>query len=272
MQKMQCQEPMEGQKLQEVRSQRPEAQKEGSQGMKVLEYLEKKTVHLTLLDPEKQTPEEAGKAALSAFDGGTDGIMVGGSLGVPEEDLDATVESIKKNVELPVILFPGGVTGISKRADAIFFMSLLNSKNPYFITGAQAVGAPLVKDAGVEPIPMGYIVIEPGGAVGRVGEADLIPRNKPEVAAGYALAAQYFGMRLVYLEAGSGAEKHVPEEMISAVKEAVNIPVIVGGGIKTGTDARAVASAGADIIVTGTVVETVTDIEGKIREITASLK
>lgn len=240
--------------------------------MKVLEYLEKKTVHLTLLDPEKQAPEEAGKVALSAFDGGTDGIMVGGSLGVPKDNLDATVESIKKNVKLPVILFPGGVTGISKRADAIFFMSLLNSKNPYFITGAQAVGAPIVKEAGVEPIPMGYIVIEPGGAVGKVGEADLIPRSKPEVAARYALAAQYFGMRFVYLEAGSGAEKYVPEEMVSAVKEMVDIPVIAGGGIKTGDDARSVANAGADIIVTGTIVEEAVDVEGKIREITSSLK
>lgn len=240
--------------------------------MKVLEYLEKKTVHLTLLDPEKQGAEEAGKAALSAFHGGTDGIMVGGSLEVSEEGLDATIESIKENVELPVILFPGGVTGISKRADAIFFMSLLNSKNPYFITGAHAIGAPIVREAGMEPIPMGYIVVEPGGAVGRVGEADLIPRNRPEVAAGYALAAQYLGMKFIYLEAGSGAEKYVPEEMISAVKETVDIPVIVGGGIKTGADARSVAGAGADIVVTGTIVETVTDIEGKIREITASLK
>jgi phosphoglycerol geranylgeranyltransferase len=198
--------------------------------------------------------------------------MVGGSQRVSQENLDATVESIKKKVELPVILFPGGVTGISKRADAIFFMSLLNSKNPRFITGAQAQGAPLVKDVGIEPIPMGYIVIEPGGAVGKVGEADLIPRSKPEVAVGYALAAQYLGMRLVYLEAGSGADKHVPEEMISAVKETVEIPVIVGGGIRTGDNARAVANAGADIIVTGTIVEQAADVEGKIREITSALK
>ncbi len=244
--------------------------------MKVLGYLEEKieggTVHLTLLDPEKQTPREAGKAALSASDGGTDGIMVGGSLGVSREDLDATVESIKDSVACPVILFPGGVTGISRRANAIFFMSLLNSKNPYFITGAQAAGAPLIKDAGVETIPLGYIVIEPGGAVGRVGEADLIPRSKPDVAAGYALAARYFGMRLVYLEAGSGADRHVPEEMISAVKKMVDIPVIVGGGIRTGDDARAVSSAGADILVTGTVVEQTADVEGKIREIVSALK
>ncbi len=240
--------------------------------MKVLEYLENNTTHLTLLDPDKQAPEDAGKIARSAKLGGTDGIMVGGSLGVSQENLDGTVESIKENVDLPVILFPGGVTGISKSADAIFFMSLLNSRNPKFITGAQAQGAPIIKSIGIEPVSMGYIVVEPGGAVGKVGEADLIPRNKPEVAAGYALAAQYLGMRLVYLEAGSGADKHVPIGMISAVKETIDIPLLVGGGIRSGDDAKAVKDAGADIIVTGTIVEQTEDVEGKIREFVSALK
>ena len=240
--------------------------------MKVLEHLDKDTVHLTLLDPDKQDPAEAGKIALAASLGGTDGIMVGGSQRVSQENLDATVKSIKEHVDLPVILFPGGVTGISKHADAIFFMSLLNSRNPYFITGAQAQGAPIVKAVGIEPIPMGYIVVEPGGAVGKVGEADLIPKDNPQAAAGYALAAQYLGMNLIYLEAGSGADRHVPAEMITAVKSAVDIPLIVGGGIQTGEDAKAVKEAGADIIVTGTIVEQVTDVEGKIKEITTALK
>ncbi|MBU2559932.1 geranylgeranylglyceryl/heptaprenylglyceryl phosphate synthase [archaeon] len=240
--------------------------------MKVLEHLEKNTIHLTLLDPDKQAPVEAGKIAKAASSGGTDGIMVGGSQRISQENLDATVSSIKANTNLPVILFPGGVSGISKHADAIFFMSMLNSKNPYFITGAQAIGAPIVKMVGIEPISMGYIVVEPGGAVGKVGEAELIPRDKPEVAAGYALAAQYLGMRLIYLEAGSGADRHVPAEMISAVKEAIDVLLIVGGGIMTGEDAKAVRRAGADIIVTGTLVEQVKDVEGKIKEITGALK
>jgi phosphoglycerol geranylgeranyltransferase len=240
--------------------------------MKVLEYLKNDTVHLTLLDPDKQAPDEAGEIALAAANAGTDGIMVGGSQRISQENLDATVRSIKDNTNLPVILFPGGVSGISKHADAIFFMSMLNSKNPYFITGAQAQGAPIVKAVGIEPISMGYIVVEPGGAVGKVGEAELVPRGKPEAALGYALAAQYLGMKLIYLEAGSGADKHVPVEMISAVKDAIDVPLIVGGGIRTGEDARAVKEAGADIIVTGTIVEQVTDVEGKIKEITAALK
>jgi phosphoglycerol geranylgeranyltransferase len=119
---------------------------------------------------------------------------------------------------------------------------------------------------------MGYIVVEPGGAVGKVGEAELVPRDKPEVALGYALAAQYLGMKLIYLEAGSGADSHVPVEMISAVRDAIDVPLIVGGGIRTGEDAKAVKEAGADIIVTGTIVEQTADVEGKIKEITGTLK
>jgi phosphoglycerol geranylgeranyltransferase len=240
--------------------------------MKVSEHLENDTVHLTLLDPDKQEPALAGEIALGAKRGGTDGIMVGGSTQISQENLDATVKSIKEKVDLPVILFPGGVTGISKHADAIFFMSLLNSKNPYFITGAQATGAPIVKTVGIEPISMGYVVVEPGGEVGRVGEAELVKRDDAELAAGYALAAQYLGMNLVYLEAGSGADSHVPIEMISAVKGAIDIHLIVGGGIRNGADAKTVKDAGADIIVTGTIVEQTGDVEGKIKEITAALK
>jgi phosphoglycerol geranylgeranyltransferase len=243
---------------------------------KVLEYLQDKVAeggaHLTLIDPDKQSPKKAGKIALGAAKGGTDGIMVGGSLGISEENLDRTIREIKKITDLPVILFPGDVSGISHYADAIFFMSLLNSRNPYFISGAQAIGAPLVREVGIEVIPMGYIIVEPGGTVGRVGEAELVPRDEPKKACGYALAAQYLGMKLVYLEAGSGVKKPVPEEMISMVKKTIDIPLIVGGGIKTGKDAHAVVKAGADIIVTGTIVERVSDVEGRIWEITSSIR
>jgi phosphoglycerol geranylgeranyltransferase len=243
--------------------------------MKVLEYISKKIeknpIHLTLLDPDKQTPQKAAEIALEALKGGTDGIMVGGSLGISQKILDDTVKKIKEVTSLPVILFPGDVSGISSKADAIFFMSLLNSRNPYFITGAQALGAPLVKKLGIEPIPMGYIVVEPGGAVGKVGQANLISREDPEKASRYALAAQYLGMKLVYLEAGSGADEPIPVKMISKVKRTIDIPLIVGGGIKTGADALKVARAGADIIVTGTIVEKTSDVEGCIRDITSSI-
>jgi phosphoglycerol geranylgeranyltransferase len=244
--------------------------------MRVLDYLEEKAahggVHLTLIDPDKQGPASALEMAKEASDGGTDGIMIGGSAGINQPILDATAKAIKGEVDLPIILFPGDVTGITRYADAIFFMSLLNSRNPYYITGAQAIGAPFVKRARMEAIPMGYIVIEPGGAVGYIGDAKLIPRSRGDIAAGYALAAQFMGMKLVYLEAGSGAEKHVPEEMIFQVKSLIDIPLIVGGGIRTGEDAARVVKAGADIIVTGTVVERVSDVKSKIEEITSAIR
>ncbi len=247
--------------------------------MDVLNYLHKKIenrpVHLTLLDPEKQPPETAAKIASRAADGGTDGIMIGGSVGISQHTLDNTAKEIKNTTDLPIILFPGDINGITKHADAIFFMSLLNSRNPYYITGAQALGAPVVKKVGIETIPMGYLIIEPGGTVGYIGDARLIPRERPDIAAAYALAAQYMGMKLVYLEAGSGADKHVPAKMIGTVKAAVTIPIIVGGGIKTKEDTAKVAASGADIIVTGTIVEKTDDIgkiEGKIKDITSVIK
>lgn len=244
-------------------------------GMRVLRYIEEKSsenaLHFTLIDPDKETPKSAGKIAANAAEGGSDGIMVGGSFTMLHA-LDDVVKEIKDKVNVPVILFPGNVTGISRYADAIFFMSLLNSRNPYYITGAQALGAQAVRKAGIEPIPMGYIIIEPGGAAGYVGDARLIPREKPEIASAYALAAQYLGMKLVYLEAGSGAEKHVPAKMISAVKSVLDLPLIVGGGIRTGRDAATVVKAGADVVVTGTIVENAGDARKKIRGIVSSVK
>jgi phosphoglycerol geranylgeranyltransferase len=146
-------------------------------------------------------------------------------------------------------------------------MSVLNSTNPYWIIGAQALGAPLVKRTGIQTIPMGYIIVEPGGTAGWVGDAKAIPRNKPDIAVAYALAAEFLGMRFLYLEAGSGVDKPVPTEMIGAVKKYTNHTLIVGGGIRTRDDAQKVAAAGADIIVTGTVVEESSNVKDRIRNI-----
>lgn len=233
--------------------------------------LKSRKLHLTLIDPEEQSPEEAAEIAKESAAGGTDGIMLGGSTTTSEE-LDATAEKIKKSVDVPIILFPGNISGVSKYADAIFFMSLLNSTNPYWITGAQALGAPIIKKMGIEVLSMGYLVVEPGGTVGWVGDAKMIPRNKPEIAAAYGLAAEYLGMKLLYLEAGSGARKHIPIDMIAKVKKVTDIILIVGGGIKNREDAAEVAKAGADIIVTGTVVENSSNIKNKIEELVQGIK
>lgn len=235
------------------------------------ESLKDHKLHLTLLDPEEQSPDKAVSMAKEAVAGGTDGIMLGGST-TESSELDATAKALKENVDVPVILFPGNITGVSRYADAIFFMSLLNSSNPYWITGAQALGAPTIKKMGIETIPMGYLVVEPGGTVGWVGDAKLIPRAKPDLAVAYSIAAEFMGMKLLYLEAGSGAGEHVPGEMISKVKKTTDIMVIVGGGIRSGEEAAQVAKAGADIIVTGTVVENCSNIRSKISEIVEGIK
>jgi len=223
------------------------------------------TIHLTLIDPDSQLPEEAGHIARRAARGGTAAILVGGSVGVGGLGLDHTVNAIKDSTDIPVIIFPSDVGTVSSKADAIFFLCLLNSRNVAYLTTNQALGAVFIKKYGIEPIPVAYIIVEPGGTVGWVGDARLIPREKPEIAAAYALAGKYLGMRWIYLEAGSGASESVPPEMVSAVKKAVEgTKLIVGGGIKTDQQAKLLSKAGADVIVTGTAIEQNNDVESKI--------
>jgi phosphoglycerol geranylgeranyltransferase len=227
--------------------------------LKVREYifdtLKKHKLHMTLIDPAKQSPAASGKISLSAGKAGSDAIMVGGSTGVTQENLDQTVDNIKKNGGLPVIYFPSGASAIAKRADAIYFMSLLNSRNVRNVTGEHWKGAPIIRKLGLETISMGYVIVEPGMKVGEVGEADLVMRDDIARAVGYGIATELFGMEFLYLEAGSGAPEPVPVEMIEAVRRNIRIPLIVGGGITSADRASDVAKAGADIVVTGTLVE-----------------
>jgi phosphoglycerol geranylgeranyltransferase len=229
------------------------------------------SIHITLIDPEKVTPPQASRIAENSKSSGTSAVMIGGSTFVSQAHLDAVVKAIRRTVKIPTILFPSNVTGISRHADAIWFMSLLNSVDPYFLIGAQILGAPLVKKYGLEPIPMGYVIVGEGGTAGIVGRAIPVPYTKPELAAAHALAGQYLGMRFIYLEGGSGAKTPVPPEVIRMVKHYVDIPLIVGGGIRTKEQALAAASAGADIIVTGNVIESV-DAKRKVSEIIAGVK
>ncbi|MGQ9538213.1 MAG: geranylgeranylglyceryl/heptaprenylglyceryl phosphate synthase [Candidatus Bathycorpusculaceae bacterium] len=212
-------------------------------------------IHITLIDPEKVTPSQASSIAKKAKASGTSAIMIGGSTFVSTKHLDDVVRTVKRATGMPIILFPNNVTSISRYADAIWFMSLLNSVDPYFLMGAQVLGAPLIRKYRLEPIPLGYIIVGEGGTAGIVGKAVPIPYDKPELAVAHALAGQYLGMRFIYLEAGSGAKKPVPQEMIRAVKQHISATLIVGGGIRARAQALAAASAGADIIVTGNVVE-----------------
>jgi phosphoglycerol geranylgeranyltransferase len=213
------------------------------------------SIHITLIDPEEVTPPQASRIVNKAKLSETSAIMIGGSTFVSSAHLDDVVKAVKHTVKIPIILFPNNVTGISRYADAIWFMSLLNSVDPYFLMGAQILGAPLVRKYALEPIPLGYLIVGEGGTAGVVGKAIPIPYNKPELAAAHALAGQYLGMRFVYLEAGSGAKNPVPPDMIRAVRHYIDVPMIVGGGIRSREQALAAASAGADIIVTGNIIE-----------------
>ncbi|MCD6107867.1 MAG: geranylgeranylglyceryl/heptaprenylglyceryl phosphate synthase [Thermoplasmata archaeon] len=243
--------------------------------MKTLDYIYKKLtenpIHFTLIDPEKQPPEDAGEIAKIAENAGTDLIMVGGSTITSQQMVDETVLKIKENTILPVVLFPTAAKYLSRYADAIFFMSLLNSKNVRHVIREQALGSLIVKEYKLEPISMGYIVVEPGMKVAEKGEAEVIKKDDIKTAIGFALAAQYFGMRLIYLEAGSGAPSPVSNKMISKVKETVDIPLIIGGGIRDANTAKEKIKAGADIIVTGTIVEE-KNREKKLREIIRAIK
>lgn len=230
-------------------------------------------VHLTLIDPASQPPERASEIALAAVKGGTDAIMIGGSTGASGILLDETVIKIKEKVDVPTILFPGNSAGLSRYADAVFFMSLLNSRDLGYVITNQVLGAPLVYRSQIEPISMAYLIVEPGGTVGWVGDAKLIPRKKPEIAAAYALAGKYLGMHYTYLEAGSGADMAVNPELIGAVKQVLGEnKLIVGGGIRDGETAKLCVSAGADMIVTGTIVEEVQNVTAKVAELVKAIK
>ncbi len=219
------------------------------------EATQKSKVHMTLIDPASQDTGRSTEIAVEAEKAGTDFFMIGGSTSIDMEVMDETIKSIKNRTKIPVIIFPGSSSQVSKHADAIYFMSLLNSRNPDFIIGHQVKAAPFLKKMGVETIPMGYLVFRPGMTVGKVGEADLIDNRNPEPAVSYALAAQMMGMKLIYLEAGSGSPETIDPKVVRAVSEVAEVPLIVGGGIRSPGKAAEIASAGADIVVTGTIVE-----------------
>jgi len=219
------------------------------------EIIARRPAHLTLIDPDKQESGRAGEIACVAEQLGTDGFLVGGSSGICPVNLSATVEALKEATTKPVIFFPGQEKVYSMQFDAVFFLSLLNSRNVRYVIRAQAQSALLLKKVAVETLPVGYLVVSPGMRVGEVGEADLLGRDEYWGACGYAVAAEMMGMGYLYLECGSGSPVTVSPEMVDAVKKNVDIPVIVGGGIRTAKAAGQLLNAGADVLVTGTVVE-----------------
>ncbi len=226
-------------------------------GMKVFSYLketaEKKGAgYLILIDPDKIEKEKLKEFVNACNLSGVDAFLIGGSL-LTKGDIEETIKTIKSVTDLPTIIFPGGADQISPFADAILFISLISGRNAEQIFGKHVIAAPMIKKTGIDPISCGYILIESGRTTTAeyISGTTPIPRNKPEIAMSTALAAEYIGMKSVYLEAGSGAEKTVPNEMVKVVSSNINIPVIVGGGIKTPEEANAKVQNGASFVVTG---------------------
>ena len=212
----------------------------------------KGAAYLVLLDPDKLSQNKAIAFLKHSEKSGVDGFLIGGSL-MMSGNFEPLIEKVKVNTNLPAIIFPGSIDQISTVADAILFLSVVSGRNADHLIGRHVIASPMIKRAGIEPISTGYIIIESGittTAVYMSGSMPL-PRNKPEIAAATALAAEYLGMKLIYLEAGSGADQTVPDEMIRAVANVCSIPVIVGGGIRSPLVAREKVDSGANIIVTG---------------------
>ncbi|VVC00126.1 Geranylgeranylglyceryl phosphate synthase [uncultured archaeon] len=219
-----------------------------------------------VIDPPNQEPGVAGKLAKAAEEAGIDAICVGGSVGAQGELLDSTILQVKDSCDLQVILFPGNIASISKHADAIYFMSMLNSLDPYYISGAQTASSYPIKKTGLEVISTSYIIVEPGRAVGWVGKALPIPRELPYLAGITALAGEYMGSHLVILESGGGAESPAPKEMISYTKKLISVPLVVAGGVRNEKFAYECIRAGADIVHIGTAVENSNGDVSKARE------
>ena len=235
------------------------------------ELKKKNTLLFVLIDSEVSHLEASSKLAKDVEKIGASAILVGGSSATDQIEMAQVVKGIKKGIKIPIILFPGNVTGVVPDADAILFSSLMNSENPYFITQAQALGAPSVLKFGLEPLPTAYLVIGEGTSAWFIGSARGIPFEKPKIAAAYALAAQFLGMRFVYLEAGSGAKSSVTPEMVQTVRRTFNGFLIVGGGIKDVKTAQNLVKAGADALVIGTFLEKGGSIK-KLQEIAKAIQ
>lgn len=209
-----------------------------------------------LIDPDKVNEEKIAELAQLTADAGVDYLLVGGSL-VISNHLDEVVIQIKKQSNIPVILFPGTSSQITRHADALLYLSLISGRNPELLIGQHVISAPSVKKSGLEIISTGYMVVD-GGApttVSYISNASPIPANKNEIAMCTAMAGEMLGMKLIYMDAGSGAEKAISEAMITSVARVIDVPLVTGGGITDPEKAYRNCKAGADLIVIGNAIE-----------------
>ena len=224
---------------------------------RLVEMSHKQANYFCLLDPDNLSAEEAREYAVKSEENGADGILVGGSLMYRdrfEENLKIIKESVKN---IPVLIFPGLFNFVSPYADALLLLSVVSSRNAQMLIGEQVRAAPLIKKYGIEAIGTGYLLIDGGNnsSVQYMSHSMPIPHAKDDIAAVHALAAQYIGMRIIYMDAGSGAVNPISNSMITQVKSDIEIPLIVGGGIRDPETAAQKAAAGADFVVTGNILE-----------------
>ncbi|MBK6626298.1 MAG: geranylgeranylglyceryl/heptaprenylglyceryl phosphate synthase [Flavobacteriales bacterium] len=183
-------------------------------------------------------------------------LFVGGSL-LTSASFDRCVDLVKRWSDRPVVLFPGSPAQLSRHADAVLFLSLISGRNPELLIGHHVTAAPTIKALGLEAIPTGYMLVDGGKptTVSYVSQTVPIPRDKPGIAAATALAGELLGLRTIYLDTGSGADRTVSPEMVATVRRTVQLPIIVGGGIRDAATARGLCDAGADVVVVGTAFE-----------------
>jgi len=209
-----------------------------------------------LIDPDLSGNESVERVCRLAAEAGVDYIFVGGSL-VTRGNLHQCLRQVKMSCDIPVVIFPGNSMQIDPLADAILFMSLISGRNPELLIGNQVISAPVIRESRLEPIATGYMLIDSGAPTAAVYMSNTIPlpSDKPEIAACTALAGEMLGLKLIFMDAGSGATKPVSEQTISAVRRTIAVPLVVGGGINSPEKAISACRAGADLIVIGNAVE-----------------
>lgn len=209
-----------------------------------------------LVDPDKVTVSSLNDLVKLAVQAKVDYFFVGGSL-VISDHLDECIQQIKASCSIPVLLFPGSPSQVSRHADALLYLSLISGRNADLLIGQHVISAPFVKKSGLEIIPTGYMVIDGGAAttVSYISNATPIPADKADIAMCTAMAGEMLGMKLIYMDAGSGAKKPIPEEMIKTVSQHIEVPLIIGGGIREAEKAYLNCKAGADVIVIGNAIE-----------------
>lgn len=215
-----------------------------------------KKLFAILIDPDKQKNSVLSLIVQKANEANVDYFFVGGSL-LTNDNLDECIKTIKNNSNIPVILFPGNAMQINKNADGILFLSLISGRNPELLIGKQVISAPILKQTSLEVISTGYMLIDSGKptTASYMSNTLPIPRNKNGIATSTAIAGEYLGMKLIYMDGGSGAEKPIEIDMIKQVSNQINIPLIVGGGICNAQKAIDNCNAGADLIVVGNAIE-----------------